>query len=207
MRKYLVCISESISFVTDKFLYILRILLPAMLLFAVSVTAVCYCSPMSLSGIAGIAGMAFSFLLLQGAVFRLWQVKERGIEVSAQKYKSVYAGALRNVGATLNPLRWADCCKYFNAHFSEVFPLAVCLVVFYGIVLSVLAAPLVAIGVIRYVVSQSMDSGDVVHLPSGLGVQFCIVLFLVSYVLAVVSSVSVLPYKVLAKQLMKDDKE
>lgn len=207
MRKYLVCISESISFVTDSFLYMLLITLPAMLLLALCGTYACYSGPLSIGGIIGGIGFLLSFLLLQGVIFRLWAVKQRGIEVSAQKHKSVYCAALHNVGTALNPMNWAKCLAFFFRHFSELFPLAFCLLLFYGTVFFVLSAPLVTIGMIRHVVSLSVESGDAVSLPGGLGLKFCIVLFLITYVLAVVSSVCLLPFKVFGKQILKDDKE
>ena len=207
MKKNLVCISQSISFVTDTFLYMLLITLPAALLFAATATYVCYAGISGISGIVGLACMFVSFLLLQGVVFRLWDVRQRGIEVRAQKFRSVYKAGLGNAVSALNPVNWYRCGAIGVRHFSDFLALSLCLLIFYGVIFFVLSTPLLSIGVIRYAVKESMAAGDVVTLPGGIDAKLCMVLLIVNYVIAVVSMACLLPFSLLWQKYLKDGKE
>ena len=194
MRKNIKCISEAISFLSDNFFYILYITLPVMLVLAACLT---WFPPLAI----------IPFLLLQGIMFRLLDVKQRGIEVKAQRFRSVYLSGLKNVQKTLNPKVWIKTLKYYFRHFRTFFSLTVCSVLFYGFIAFMVSVPQFAILIMRNAINTSQQLGDSVTLPAGLDWKFCIVLFLINYLIAIVLSDSLLAFPLRRAECKKEDVE
>ena len=194
MKKNIKCISEAISFLSENFLYVLYITLPVMLVLALCLTVV---PPLAV----------VPFLLLQGIMFRLLGVKQSGYEVRAQRYKSVYRAAFRNVGFMFSPKRWAVAARYFGSHLREFASLSLCCLCFYGVVAFFIAVPQLTIRIIQWAISLSAGTGDAVILPQHLGWTFFAVLFVINYLLAILMADMLLPFPLRRTECQKEDAE
>ena len=194
MRKNIKCISEAISFLSDNFLYILRITLPVTVVMAACLT---WLPPVAI----------LPFLLLQGIMFRLLDVKNRGFEVKAQRFKSTYRSGLKNVIRVLHPKMWAKTIKYYYNHFWPFFTLTICSFVFYGFIVFMISVPQIAILVIKNAVGQSQQLGDPVTLPAGLDWKFYSVLFFINFIVSIVLSDSLLAFPLRRQECKKEDAE
>lgn len=194
MRKNIKCISEAISFLSDNFFYILRITLPVMLVLAACLT---WYAPLAI----------IPFLLLQGIMFRLLDVKNRGLEVKAQRFRSVYRSGLKNVQKTLNPKVWVKTIKYYFNHFWPFFTLTVCSVFFYGFVAFMISVPQIAILIMKYAIHNSQQLGDPVTLPAGLDWKFYVVLFIINFIISIVLSDCLLAFPLRREECKKEDAE
>jgi len=194
MKKNIKCISSAISFVTDNFFYFLYITLPLMVLLAVCLTV------FPLAAI-------LPFLFLQGVVFRLLDVKNRGYEVKAQRYKSVYRSALKNVGKALFPRTWTKVCKYYFRHFRSFFSLTVCCILFFGLIAFLISIPQLAVIIIKNAIGLSASTGDVISKPAHLDGMFLAILLLMNYLLSILLSDILLPYHYLREECKKEEAE
>jgi len=194
MKKNIKCISEAISFLSENFLYVLYITLPVMLVLALCLTLL---PPLAV----------LPFVLLQGVMFRLLSVKQRGYEVRVQRYRSVYRTALRNVGFALNPRTWLKTGRYCFRHFREFASLTLCCLFLYGAVAFLIATPQLAIRIIQHAISLSATSGDDMTLPHHLGWTFFLVLLAVNYLLSILLADCLLPYQLRREECRKEDAE
>ncbi|MBQ9640388.1 MAG: hypothetical protein IJV06_02320 [Bacteroidaceae bacterium] len=194
MKKNIRCISEAISFLSGHFLYTLRISLPVMLLLAACLTWVPWAA-------------IVPFCFLQGIMFRLLDVKERGFEVGAQRMPSVYRAAARNVLTALNPKVWLKALKYYFRHFRTFLSLTVTCLLFYGFVCFMVSVPQIAIRVIKMAIATSQQTGDTVSLPDGLHWKFYAVLFVINYLLSIVLADCLLPFPLRRKICRTEDAE
>jgi hypothetical protein len=194
MKKNIKCISEAISFLSENFLYVLYITLPVMLVLALCLTLL---PPLAI----------VPFLLLQGIMFRLLGVKNSGYEVRAQRYKSVYKAAFRNVGFVFSPKKWGMAVRYLFGHFREFASLSLCCLCFYGVIAFFIAVPQLTIRIIQWAISLSAVTGDRVELPSNLSWTFFAVLFVVNYLLSILLADSLLPFPLRRAECQKEDAE
>lgn len=194
MKKNIKCISEAISFLSEHFLYVLYITLPVMLVLALCLTLL---PPLAV----------LPFLLLQGVMFRLLSVKRHGYEVRAQRYKSVYRAALRNVAFALHPRTWLKTGRYCFRHFREFSSLMLCCLFLYGAVAFLIATPQLAIRIIQHAINLSATTGDAVTLPPHLGLNFFLVLLVVNYLLSILLSDCLLPFPLRREECRKEDAE
>ncbi len=196
MRKNIVCLSRSVSFLTANFIFFLRVSLIPALLFALSLTIAIHAFLASNIPVA-IVGMLFAllaYLFVQSVVVSMWRAKEKGYAVDVQKTKSLYRSGLQKIAAGFSPKMWFWAVKYYFRHFNQMFSLSVCCFFVFSILSIVICLPVIAIAVIKWTVIQSGNMGDVVVLPGGLYITFYIVTFVVSYILSAILSPSILPF-------------
>ncbi len=209
MGKNLNCISRSISLVTDSFLFFLRISLPAMLLFATAFTVAvnALLASMIVVAVPALLLALFAFLLQQGLVFALWDVKQRGYAVESQRMKSLYRSSFRKVRNLLKPRKWLAACRYFFAHARQMLTLSLWCFALFNIVAAVICLPVLAAVFVKWSIAQSVVSGDSIRVPGSLGLLFAAVMMLVSYILSAILSPSVLPYRLRRIECDKEDEE
>lgn len=209
MRKNITCLSRSISFVTANFLFFLRVSLLPALLFALFLTVAVHAlwASFFFGALISFVLAIVAFMFVQGIVISMWRVKEKGLAVDAQKTKSLYRLSLKKITNGFNPIVFAKRLKYCFKHFYQIFSLSICCLCVYSALLIVVCLPVIAIIVIQWTVDRSVNMGDVVNLPDGLGVTFFIVTFVVSYILSAILSPSILPYMLRKKECDKEDAE
>jgi hypothetical protein len=209
MRKNITCLSRSISFVTANFLFFLRVSLLPALLFALFLTVAFHAlwASFFFGALISFVLAIVAFMFVQGIVISMWRVKEKGLAVDAQKTKSLYRLSLKKITNGFNPIVFAKRLKYCFKHFYQIFSLSICCLCVYLVLLIVVCLPVIAIIVIQWTVDRSVNMGDVVNLPDGLGVTFFIVTFVVSYTLSAILSPSILPYMLRKKECDKEDAE
>ena len=216
MKKNIACISQSISFVTGNFLFFMRMLSPMMLVTALFIAIPILLSYQMVNGtdFTVVAIMVpcyvialLSFLFQQGAVFAMWDVKQRGLAVDAQKPKSVYSAAGRQLKKCFTPKRWIKVCKYYFSHFKEMFSLTVCCVALFGGVSLVICLPMLAIVVIENAIAESVMQGDAVQLPTGFDWNVFMVMFVVTFLVCVILLPAFLSFQLRKQECDKEDAE
>mgnify|MGYP007069867419 FL=1 len=209
MRKNIICISRSISFVTGSFLFFLRVTSPAVLLFALFMTIALYATSVLLLPVAIVSCLiaVFFALYLQSIVFSLWKVKEQGYAVEAQRFRTVCRVSLNGMKRVVNVKKWFSACKYYFKHFKQMASLFVSCAFLFGCVILVVCLPLLAVCVIKYSISQSYALGDAVNIPQSLTITFLITIFFVNCIVAVILLPSLLPYKLRKIECDKEDAE
>ena len=209
MRKNIACLSRSISFVTANFLFFLRVSLLPALLFALFFTIAIHALLASFWPIALISVVLaiLVFMFVQGIVISMWRAREKGLAVDAQKTKSLYRLSLKKIVRGFNPRVCAKRLKYYFKHLYQMLSLSICCLCVYLALSVVVCLPVIAIVVIKWTVVRSVNMGDVVNLPNGLGVTFFFVTFVVSYILSAILSPSILPYLLRKKECDKEDAE
>ena len=209
MRKNIICISRSISFVTDSFLFFLRVTSPAVLLFALFMTLSFYAAsglyfPVAI--VSCVIAVLFA-LYLQSMVFSLWRGKEQGYAIEAQKFKTVCRVSLKKMMRIVHVKNLFSACKYYFKHFKQITSLFVSCVFVFGCAVLIVCLPLIAVCVINYSISQSYALGDAVNIPQSLTITFLITIFFVNCIVAVILLPSLLPYKLRKIECDKEDAE
>lgn len=216
MKKNIACISQSISFVTGNFLFFMRMLSPVILVTAlfvaipillnyqmvngVDVMLVCIMVPCYVIAL-------LSFLFQQATVFAMWDVKERGLAVDAQKPRGVYSAAGKKLKKCFNPKKWMKVCKYYFKHLKEMFSLTVCCVTLFGGVALVICLPILAIVVIENAIAESVMQGDAVQLPTGFDWNVFMVMFVVTFLVCVILLPAFLSFQLRKQECDKEDAE